>query len=678
MVENIRFKSEAEQREDSVAEQMASNGGIFYERAMDDETGQELTYVNILGVRVETHASEEEIDEIKQEIILSKLDQRLLRRTAECYVLKQALLFEGDPGAGKTFLFKKFIKMIHGKNAPILEIVGTPRTSELEILGHWAPKGLSEEESSSYQNLLNSFLNSSSGKALSASFDRQLTELTEKMHSGEITEEEYKDQFGQISTDYITEQRNELMSFFQTTNLLKPDVQWEFKEGALLRCYAGNGGRGYPLIVDEFNIIPSNYQQIFLQIGGERGSLSDSISFWGNSGKTVYKRGPDAWIGFASNFPEKTPGRSEVVAPMSDRLVWQVLPAEEYQEKKAAIKRTAGGRLQKRRKELFVQSPEFSPIPVEDPIRWDKVLDEELGEELADIVDILDTEFANYYGEVGDVLKINKDERRRSQQMEFSGRNALRLFSFLDHFQVRDSKTGLIDFTTTLRNAFEIYYLSRLASPQAREKMKKLFEEVLTGSTGKKKFFHSSVGFRAKIKYILTEAGGNDYNFGKDVDKAEIMTREVILRTLVEKCEDPGGKEPKKKENLVAISPNPVMGSALERALGLFDLGQETLVLDFNLIKIDDARESEAADRVASLAKQIEAVIDSGIVIPIIILSWSALDKLLTRDYTKKLKDLFENNGNLKLVRQPVELVQLIKVQQEAVEWIKNNPAKTK
>lgn len=522
MADTLRFHSEDELKEIETAEKVKAGGGIIYETIPDEETGEQKNYINVFGTRVETYATEQEVKELKDELILSPLDQRLLRRIADSYNLKQALLFEGDPGAGKTFLFKRFVKFVHGKDAPILEIVGTPRTSELEIFGHWSPKGATDKEEQEYEELLQQFLLSNEGKKGSEEFDSQLEELNRRFTEKTISESEFRDEFGRLTTEHISQQRSELVAFCRATQAMKPDVQWEFKEGALLRAYSGNDGKGYPLIVDEFNIIPSNYQQIFLQIGGESGSLAESISFWGNAGKTIYRRGKDTWVAFASNFPEKTPGRSEVVAPMSDRLVWQVLPDEEYQEKKQAIKRTAGGRLQQRKKGLVDATSKSLSVPVESGIQWDKVLNEQLGEQVADLVDLIDTEFTKYYSQVGDSLKIHGDNRRRTQQMEFSGRNALRLFSYLDHFQVRDKETGRVDMIQTVRNAFEMYYVNRLASAEAREKMRKLFDEIVTGDTGKIEVA-LDLSFREKVERIARH---------KPIEK-EPKTRKEVIDNLV-------------------------------------------------------------------------------------------------------------------------------------------------
>ena len=486
MLERIKFQSPEEKKEQEIAENLKKEGGIFYREETDPETSEKKRFVNILGVEVETYASREDIEKIKEEIVFSKLDQILLRTIVECYKLRQPLMVEGDPGVGKTFLMKKFVQLIHGKEAPILELVGTPRTSELEILGHWAPAAHQKELKDPvvldtlrrYDQLETEY------RQITDEFDKKHKEIRNQFNNGDISKEiadqriqELVKWFNPLQERYTSE----LQSLVQRTTLTGK-VEWEFKEGALLQAYLGKESRGYVLIVDEFNLIPSNYQQIFLQIGGEKGALSDSISYWGNTGKTIYRRGKDTWICFASNYPEKTPGRSEVVAPVTDRLAWKAISSEEAETKKQIIRKTAGGRLKTRQKELTRLLPEIAFIPVEKGLEWDKVLDEELGKQIADFVDLLDNQFTKYYQEVGDNIEIRGEKRRRTQQFEFSGRNPLRLFSYLDHFQVRNPETGLVDIPKTLKNAFERYYLDRLADPERKEAMQVFFRNVMEPS----------------------------------------------------------------------------------------------------------------------------------------------------------------------------------------------------
>jgi len=528
MPEKIRFPSPEEKREQEILEALKEAGGILYRDEIDPETQEVRRFVNILGVEVETYASREDIEEIKREIVLSETDQKILRIIAECYKLRQPLLFEGDPGVGKTFLMKKFVELIHGREAPILEIVGTPRTSELEILGHWAPASKERESKDPVvQDAIRRYdkLEAEYQKA-NDEFDARYKKIRDEVKDGKITQEEANRQLEDLLRWYKPLQEryaSELQSLMQRTTLTGK-IEWEFKEGALLQAYSGREGRGYILIVDEFNLIPSNYQQIFLQIGGERGALSDSISFWGNTGKTRYARGKDTWICFASNYPEKTPGRNEVVAPMTDRLVWKTITPEEAEKKKEVLRRTAGGRLTNRLKELTPLIPEIVSVPVERGLAWDKVLDEQLGEQIADIVELLDREFVKIYQEVGD--KITKEGGKRTQQFEFSGRNPLRLFDYLDHFQVRNPETGRIDFSQTLKNAFERYYISRLVSEEARERMRELLQELLEPK---------NIEAIKKSEEVL-KGGGKNLPAGAVLFEGKIISRKELLDILVERA----------------------------------------------------------------------------------------------------------------------------------------------
>ncbi len=537
MSEKIRFSSEEEKKEQKLAETLKVEGGVFYREAIDPKTGETKRFANIVGVEVETRASKEDIEAIKKEVVLSETDQELLRSIVESYKLREPLMFEGDPGVGKTFLMKKFVQLLHGKDAPILELVGTPRTSELEILGHWAPKGLKEKENEEYQTLLKGLMEGTPMKDLSTELNQRIGELNQKILTGEISQEQFQEEFGELTTQYVNTSRSRMTEMTGLAKLIKPNTEWEFKEGALLQAYSGREGKGCILIVDEFNLIPSNYQQIFLQIGGEKGILSDSISFWGNTGKTRYPRGQDAWICFASNFPEKTPGRNEVVGPMTDRLVWKSISSEEAEKKEQVLLGTAGGRLIKRTRESAKIKPEIIQVPVHEGLVWDKVLNEQLGESIADVVNLLHIEFRKYCQGVGDNISIKGEKRKRTQQFEFSGRNSLRFYGYLDHFQVREPKTGMVDFAKTLENAYKRYYLNRLVDPVGKERMQTLFNEIMTGVTGKTEF-EGEVRTRKEILNILVERASTTEEEKKKIEKMKEEEKRRELEQLKYNTED--------------------------------------------------------------------------------------------------------------------------------------------
>lgn len=532
---------EALRREQETAETLRKEGGISWREEADSATGEMRRYINILGCEVESYASREDVETLKKELILSDVDQELLLAIAESYKLRQPLMFEGEPGMGKTFLMKKFVQFIHGREAPILEMVGTPRTSDLEILGHWAPKGLTDKEEEEYRELVKEMMEQGEASRLSENTGKKIADLSERREKGEITAEGFSEEFGSITTEYIESSKKTLMDSAQAAKFLKPGAQYEFKKGALLQCYSGREGDGNILIVDEFNLIPSNYQQIFLQIGGERGQMSDSVSFWGNSGKTRYARGKDSWICFASNFPEKTPGRSEVVAPMTDRLVWKTLTAEDAEKKKAAVKKTAGGRLSRRTQEVGQIKSESMHVTATEQLEWDKALDERLGEVVADIVDVLDSTFVKQYEQLGDKVTIKGEERSRTQQMEFSGRNALRLFSYLDHFQTRDPKTGIIDFARTMLSGFRRYYVDRLANGDAREKALLTFIELMEGDTGKIEFEGKNITRKAALEDLVKRAFMKEKAEEKKEENRDIRHASFDLEDQIEKLIKKGG-----------------------------------------------------------------------------------------------------------------------------------------
>lgn len=517
-------------------ESLIKEGGFIYETRLNEE-GVEKNHLNILGVEIETYASKEDIEKIKSEILLSRLDQKMLREIVDSYKLNQPILFEGDPGAGKTFLYEKFIEMIYGKDCAIDTLVGSPRTSELDILGHWAPK----ESSVEYDSVMQKYQDSDIPNNISEGINDQIEALNSKLNTNEISQDDFLADLDSLTKKYQEIQKKTIFKFMEDSGVKLGDSDWEFKQGALLRAYSGRDGKGYPLIIDEFNLIPSNYQQIFLQISGQNGGLSNQVSFSGNGDKTIFKRGPETALFFASNFPEKTSGRSEVVPPMSDRLIWNVLSNEEYKDKKRAIKQTAGGRLSKRKKESFGMESSSIEIPIEKGIQWDKVLDEELGEQIADIVDILDEQFVAQYEAVGDKILVNEDKRERVQKLEFSGRNSLRLFNYLDKFQFINEETGEIDFTKTLKNGYEKYYVNRIYDEKLRNKSLKIFDELMEGETGQIPFHIEDN--RTLLEKIQLINKGEPLNNSQEIG---LETRKQILELLVKKI----NKEIKVEEKL--------------------------------------------------------------------------------------------------------------------------------
>lgn len=504
MAEEFDFATPEQIQEAETRDSLAKEGGITYRTETDPDSGETRSFVNVLGVEVPTYASREDVRKIATETQLTALDQEMLWTIATCYKLRQPLMFEGRPGAGKTYLSEQFAKLIHGSDAEILTLYGSPKTTELDILGHWAPRGLKADAQKKYEDKLKEVMGGEEMTGYREDFNKRIEDLSRNLKDNKMTEEEFGQEFEDLSQDYVSRTGAIMAESMKDLVNLGTGATWEFKKGALLQAYTGREGKGYILNCEEFNMIPSNYQQIFLQIGGVNGGLSDRIHFWGSTEQTSYPRGQDTWIFFASNFPEATPGRSEVVAPLTDRVVWKVISDQDAAGKDSMMIRSAGGRLRSRAEEYSRVYPETLVIPMTNQVEWASALDEKLGEEVADLVEAVHHAFVTGYKAIGDKITVKGEERDRSQLLESTPRNAYRLFSYLDHNQVRDPDTGVVDFPATLTKAFELYYVSRLVSAQQRERVRNEFGVIMSDDIGQKVFEGRTIT-RAEIFHILAE-----------------------------------------------------------------------------------------------------------------------------------------------------------------------------
>ena len=332
-------------------ERLIKEGGIYYFEREDTETGEKKRYVNIMGVEIETEASKKDIDKIKKELVMTDLDQELVGIMAKTYSLRQPLMLEGAPAAGKSFLIKYFTKLLYGYGAVPLTIYGTTRTDAEDIVGHWTPKTTNEEE----KKIWDEFLASEEGQEKMKDFIEDTKGIVKKTEGRGLSRE----QRIEILQNKLEAKLEEIARSIG----LKSLSDFEFKEGPLLKAYSAFGGKGFILAVEEMGVMPTNIQETFLPIGGKSGKLADKIPF-GRNGKENYRRGPKTWIAFASNPPEEVGARKEVTTATASRLVWVRIEKEKIASKIEDVidYSFTGGKIK----------PEIKPenifVPIENPI----------------------------------------------------------------------------------------------------------------------------------------------------------------------------------------------------------------------------------------------------------------------------------------------------------------------
>ncbi len=376
-------------------EQLAESGGIYYfesPRLGDDHA---RSWINVMGVELPTQASQEQVEAVKETLVLSELDAKMLRNLAETRSLRQPILLESDPASGKTFLTEKFLELLNG-DQPLLTMTGTPRTSDHEVLGHYSP-----------------------------------------LEDG-----------------------------------------WKFIKGSLLEAAVGDDSSGRPLFVDEFGLIPTNYQQLFLPISGQDGTLASSMSVWGNGNKQRYGIGPNAWFAFATNYPERTPGRHMVTDAMASRLVWMTITDAEAAAKEKSLIESGFGRVQRASDISAYSTPEETPFEV--------AANPELAQLITGTVAAMHSLIKLRAKNPGDSLGTGESAEPRIQAIDITPRDAARLFNYIERFPVRDHVRGQVDIDLTLSRAFERHYVGRYASEDQRQLIRADLAEHLTGSTGAK------------------------------------------------------------------------------------------------------------------------------------------------------------------------------------------------
>lgn len=494
----------------SEKEKLEQAEGVAFQTEPDPETGEEKRYVNFFGTKIETQLqNEEEFRRVKESINFSELDEIVFSRIAQAYDLKHSLMLEGSPGAGKTYDFSKFHELISGDGKEPLILTCTPKMSELEIIGHWMPSPGGRASADSFVKEAYSRFDAVKMEydAALAEYEQMTVEAKRQFAEGALDEASYHaslESAGRLFEPIQAKFNKESVSLRAET---EGQVDWVFRKGALLEAYVGDGGAGRMLVVDEFNLLPSNVQQIFLRTISTGGRLADSIADLSNS-QTEYARGANTYIGFAQNFPEKTRGRNIVAAPMTDRVEWLTIPQELVDEKEDSFIKSWGGKRLARKTGADEQKTKEKVRAYE---RSPALISEACGGAVAGVLgEALD----RFHREYKALLKQTPDQigdEERTQDLENSARRALHTMNHIERFLIRGGD-GKIDLEKTFVEAVVKNYADRIFDSDLRQKAVDLLNKLVADEVlGKTDFEGETVTVRGALAILRDRLAREEY-----------------------------------------------------------------------------------------------------------------------------------------------------------------------
>lgn len=408
--------------QDEKREELKEKGPIFYttktEKVGEEEIEKE--YVSVVGI--ELPVNKEGVgslfrgEEFK-DFSLDKKSLELLKIYAQAIKLNQPVLVEGETDIGKT---KTLEYLSFLTNTRLKRISFSGQTDVTEFIGKYVP-------------------NIESAQRLFEKTLENRSRLNER--SLEIIAKAEQEQRG------LTE--SESKEIAQVEGIHLENVNWVWQDGMIPQAMEGNNGKGVWLYFDELGaaepsvLVKTN--RIFERYG--RLELSE------NGGRLV-EAGPEFRIVASTNPPEYA-GREPFAPDYVRRFVYQKvgpLDADTLKERTAYIFRQKSAE----------PSPESYHVSTETPINLT---------ENPEVSEILENALVEFHTAA---LKQLEAGLAKDQNQQFR-------YEFSDIIRVRDYLIKLQepDLLKTLKDAVEFYYVNKLGTDDAREKLREVFETTL-------------------------------------------------------------------------------------------------------------------------------------------------------------------------------------------------------
>ena len=529
-----------EEASDLTLEQLVAEG-IIFNREFDPTENRERSYIYIknpfeakestspLVVKLETWASEEDIEKIKKQIIPTPEFFKMLVAIARAYQLKQPLLIEGPTAVGKTFTVNTFVKLLYGSEAKPLDFYCSGQTDVSELMAKWVPKVETEEERKRWNDFLN------------------LPRTQEKIRA--ISEESYELLYEGSSDQEDASQRQTKIAFIQNRlqELAKEAglggrVQWTLQYGAVPKamCLTRNpdgtisfddkNGQGFILHIQEVGLAEPQVITALLGLRGSRGKLVESIQLWQDGGREI-KAGPNFWVCFSTNPPEEYLARNEIDPALARGVVFLRMEDLSSETLKLAAK--------------YIFTYKLGEKPREKP---DGCILEiynypEIGEQVGDLV-------AHIHDALNQFLK--QGEKGRRQRVPLTLDDMARVADALIVHQI-SGLTGMLDLPETLKQHIEFYYFGRLADPSLRKKAETLLSQLLDEEIGIIEFEGARRTRREVLNYLVEKYSLSDVE-RENLERQQLESlRQKTLTELLTLLESPNVSNSVKEELTQAI-----------------------------------------------------------------------------------------------------------------------------
>ena len=441
--ENELFKTPEEERLESPF--------IVYEEVEDK--GEKKCFVDIGGIKVETFASKEDVEEIGNGILETEETKDMLKSIAVHYNLRQPLILEGGTALGKSFAVEKFSELIYGKDEEPITFDCSGQTDVSELMAKWVPRS-GEENRKKWEE----FRETEKGQ-------KEMLQIYKEVEEKRMSEEE--------AYNLITEKLEDIARKIG----IKTGGEWKLQFGAVPRAMTmegPNGKKGRICHIQEVGLARPEVSNALLRTRGHGKKLKEYFQLWENGGKKI-EAGELYWLVYSTNPPEAEAGfleRNEIDPALVRASVYKKLPdklSEETVDKFAEFYFSGG-------EEKPEVGEESYYIPAEKQVDYQK--DKELRSYISKTVSFFHKEFEKALSQ-----GLEKD---RVQQNPITPDHLAAVADFIKYFQIENKETGFIDFPKTLNKAVEVYYLNSLASEEAKEQMRSMWSEIITGAIGPK------------------------------------------------------------------------------------------------------------------------------------------------------------------------------------------------